>query len=101
MGAMNEPVSAPLRPEALPPARSALPLVLALATALLAGAIGGFLMRSALPGEEVRVEQRIVVPATVPAWVTRLIFDLRPALEPCVKPSAPAAELKLLDNKRL
>ena len=68
----------PLRPEALPPGRSALPLVLALATALFAGAIGGFLMRSVLPGEEVVVEQRIVVPATVPYWATRLLFDKFP-----------------------
>lgn len=97
---MKEPLSAPrLRPEALPPVRSALPLVLALATALLAGAIGGFVMRAALPGDEVRVEQPIVVPATVPYWVTRLMFDLQPTLEPCVKPKAPAAELKLLGNK--
>ncbi len=42
----------PLRPEALAPVRSALPLLLALATALLAGAIGGFVMDSALPGDE-------------------------------------------------
>ncbi len=88
----------PLRPEALPPVRSALPLVLALGTALLAGAIGGFLMRSVLPGEEVVVEQRIVVPATVPYWATRLLFD-KPLLEPCVKPNAPPAELKLLSGK--
>lgn len=41
----------PLRPEALPPVRSAMPLLLALATALLAGVLGGFLMHAALPGE--------------------------------------------------
>jgi hypothetical protein len=40
----------PLRPEALLPVRSALPLLLALATALLAGVLGGFLMHAALPG---------------------------------------------------
>jgi len=97
-GAMKPSIK-PLRPEALPPVRSALPLVLALATALLAGAIGGFLMRAALPGDQVRVEERIIVtPTTVPNWFFRLLFD-KP--EPCVKSTAPAAELKLLNSKPL
>jgi len=90
----------PLRPEALPPVRSALPLVLALATALLAGAIGGFFMRSALPGDPVRVEERLVPPAAVPLWLFWRLFD-QPLPAPCVKNPAPAVELKLLNSKPL
>ncbi len=94
-GAMKQPT---LRPEALPPVRSALPLVLALATALLAGAIGGFLLRSVLPGEAVRVEERIITPAPGPLWYLWRWLD---APEPCVKNQVPKVELKLLDSKPL
>lgn len=61
---MNRPTSS-LRPEALPPVRSALPLLLALSTALLAGAIGGFLLNMLLPGDPPapEVRRRIPVPA--------------------------------------
>ncbi len=48
---MTQPTT-PLRPEAKPPVHSTMPLLLALATALLAGALGGFLMHSVLPGDD-------------------------------------------------
>jgi hypothetical protein len=58
-----------LRPEALRPVRSALPLLLALSTALLAGALGGFVLHGALPGEDpppiaspVPEARRVIVP---------------------------------------
>ena len=66
---------------------------------VVAGAIGGFLMRSALPGEEVRIEERFVPPASVPLWLFWRLFDA-PIAAPCVE-KPPAVELKLLNNKPL
>jgi hypothetical protein len=73
-----------LRPEALPPVRSALPILLALATALLAGATGGFLMATALPrgGEP----PAAVTPARAgPSLLERLFEPVR--IPPCTKAS--------------
>jgi hypothetical protein len=73
-----------LRPEALPPRRSALPIFLALATALLAGAIGGFLMATALPGGG--EPPAPVTPATAgPSLFERLFEPVR--IPPCTKGS--------------
>ena len=72
-----------LRPEALPPRRSALPIILALSTTLLAGALGGFLMATALPGEDEPAAP--VTPATMShSLLERLLEPTR--VPPCTEP---------------
>ena len=75
--------STTLRPEALPPRRSALPITLALATALLAGALGGFLMATALPGEGGPAAP--VAPVTTPLTLLERLFEPAP-IPPCNNP---------------
>ncbi len=90
-----------LRPEALPPVRSAKPIFLALATALLTGAIGGFVMHSALPGEdpatpppmEVRCRHQTVIP--IQSYGGETYFHLVPAEPP--KSGEPAGPPKPFD----
>ena len=72
-----------LRPEALPPRRSALPILLALATALFAGALGGFVMATALPGEGEPAAP--VTPATMPQSFFQRLFEPVP-VPPCSDP---------------
>ena len=79
---MKQPTTA-LRPEALPPRRSALPITLALATALLTGALGGFLMATALPGEDGSAAP--VAPVTTPLTLLERLFEPT-AISPCDEP---------------
>lgn len=72
--------STTLRPEALPPRRTALPIILALATALVAGALGGFLMATALPGEGGPAAP--VTPATMSRSFLERLFE-PVAVPPC------------------